>query len=104
MGRGGGWVGQEGVLERRALNPKQGLELEVILEIAGARSTKVQKGRSAEHQCQKWSERGVLFTADPLPIRLRYKTCQRDEINQANQSSTMYNVYNVQCSWETLMR
>ena len=67
-----------GVLERGALEAKKGLELGAILEIAGARSAKgksggwsaerqVQKGRSAERQGQKWSERGALFAPAPPP-------------------------------------
>ena len=67
-----------GVLERGAMEAKKVLERGAISEIAGARSAEGkigawsverpgQKGRSAERQGQKRSERGALFTPGPLP-------------------------------------
>ena len=55
-------------LERGALNAEKGLERGAILEMAGAWSAEVKIGRrSGERQGQKRSERGALFTPDPLP-------------------------------------
>ena len=55
-------------LERGALKTLNGLERRAILEMAGARSVEGKiRGWSAEHQVQKGSERGALFTPDPLP-------------------------------------